>query len=259
MAVLGEGVASTRGGKTSIGWLLIGFALGGFFDGILLHQILQWHHLLSGLADSVASNLPFQVLADGLFHLLMYVIAVLGGMVLLGYRSSEENSGSVLRPVLLGFGAWHVLDAFISHWVLGIHRIKMESEMPIVWDLLWLVVFGIAPIVIGLMLPKDRRPSRGSGRVILGLTVLAALATSAGPLLQGADQTIVVFRPGKDQPEMMQAVMAAGASVKQTDATGMIWVVDEVSWQGMVTLHRNGALLVSSTPVLAGCLGWTKA
>lgn len=25
----------------------LGFALGGFFDGILLHQILQWHHLLS--------------------------------------------------------------------------------------------------------------------------------------------------------------------------------------------------------------------
>ena len=25
----------------------IGFALGGFFDGILLHQVLQWHHLFS--------------------------------------------------------------------------------------------------------------------------------------------------------------------------------------------------------------------
>lgn len=25
---------------------LLGFALGGFFDGILLHQVLQWHHLL---------------------------------------------------------------------------------------------------------------------------------------------------------------------------------------------------------------------
>ena len=28
--------------------LLLGMALGGFFDGILLHQMLQWHHLLSG-------------------------------------------------------------------------------------------------------------------------------------------------------------------------------------------------------------------
>src|SRR4051794_15960674 len=30
---------------------LVGLAMGGFFDGILLHQVLQWHHLLS-LVDS---------------------------------------------------------------------------------------------------------------------------------------------------------------------------------------------------------------
>ena len=29
--------------------LWVGLSLGGFFDGILLHQILQWHHLLSGV------------------------------------------------------------------------------------------------------------------------------------------------------------------------------------------------------------------
>jgi uncharacterized membrane protein len=27
--------------------LLLGIGLGGFFDGIVLHQILQWHHMLS--------------------------------------------------------------------------------------------------------------------------------------------------------------------------------------------------------------------
>lgn len=31
--------------------ILLGLSLGGFFDGILLHQILQWHHLLSLVAD----------------------------------------------------------------------------------------------------------------------------------------------------------------------------------------------------------------
>jgi Predicted membrane protein len=30
----------------------LGFGLGGFFDGILLHQILQWHHLLSGIEEA---------------------------------------------------------------------------------------------------------------------------------------------------------------------------------------------------------------
>ena len=27
---------------------LMGVGLGGFIDGILLHQILQWHHMLTG-------------------------------------------------------------------------------------------------------------------------------------------------------------------------------------------------------------------
>ncbi|TIU49152.1 MAG: DUF2243 domain-containing protein, partial [Mesorhizobium sp.] len=56
------------------GWLLVGFALAGFFDGIVLHQILQWHHLLS--AFSPGSDLRFQVMSDGLFHLVMYLLLV---------------------------------------------------------------------------------------------------------------------------------------------------------------------------------------
>jgi uncharacterized membrane protein len=25
--------------------ILLGLGLGGFFDGIILHQVLQWHHM----------------------------------------------------------------------------------------------------------------------------------------------------------------------------------------------------------------------
>ena len=27
--------------------VLFGLGLGGFFDGIVLHQVLQWHHMVS--------------------------------------------------------------------------------------------------------------------------------------------------------------------------------------------------------------------
>jgi uncharacterized membrane protein len=27
--------------------IFFGLGLGGFFDGIVLHQLLQWHHMLS--------------------------------------------------------------------------------------------------------------------------------------------------------------------------------------------------------------------
>ena len=65
--------------RLAIAAFWLGFALGGFFDGILLHQILQWHHLLSGLESRGRpfADLRFQILADGYFHILMYVVAAI--------------------------------------------------------------------------------------------------------------------------------------------------------------------------------------
>ena len=44
-----EAVPRTPDHRIRRAGLLLGFAMGGFFDGILLHQILQWHHLLSAI------------------------------------------------------------------------------------------------------------------------------------------------------------------------------------------------------------------
>lgn len=243
-------------GRSRAGWLLVGFALGGFFDGILLHQILQWHHLLSGLDDPAGSNLPFQVMADGLFHLLMYVLAVVGTMMLLG--APRASKGGIFRYVLIGFGVWHVLDAFVSHWLLGLHRIKMDSANPLIWDLAWFVVFGVVPIVIGVMMPKNDRPSRGATAAVMSITLLAAVTAAIGPRFFDSGETIIVFRPGMEESRMMDAIIAADADLKWTDSSGTVWAVDDVSWSGLVTLHARGAVLVSATPLVAGCLAWTR-
>lgn len=42
--------------------VLRGAALGGFFNGILLHQILQWHHLLSNVEGAAFQDLRMQLL-----------------------------------------------------------------------------------------------------------------------------------------------------------------------------------------------------
>jgi Predicted membrane protein (DUF2243) len=52
--------------------ILLGVGFGGFFDGIVLHQILQWHHLLTSTGDHPATTvagLEDNTLADGFFHL----------------------------------------------------------------------------------------------------------------------------------------------------------------------------------------------
>jgi hypothetical protein len=37
--------------RITIGGILLGIGLGEFFDGIVLHQILQWHHMVSHVDD----------------------------------------------------------------------------------------------------------------------------------------------------------------------------------------------------------------
>ncbi|WP_324099374.1 DUF2243 domain-containing protein [Bordetella hinzii] len=133
--------------RRASGWL--GFAMGGFFDGILLHQILQWHHLLSALRTGVLADLRMQVAVDGLFHALMYAVAAVGLWML--YRARRGDAA--IRPpwpaFWMGFGVWHIVDALFSHWITGIHRIRMDSGMPLFWDVLWLAVFGLLPFFLG--------------------------------------------------------------------------------------------------------------
>src|SRR5690606_12976069 len=110
------------------------------------HQILEWHHLFSGI-ESVSGNLRFQILADGLFHALMYVILGSALFLLFRHRNAPRMStASTVGMGLFGFAVWHILDAVLSHWLLGIHRIKMDAANPLAWDLAWLLIFGIIPL-----------------------------------------------------------------------------------------------------------------
>jgi len=63
-----------RGFPAAAGFFL-GLGMGGFFDGIILHQVLQWHHMLTSAgypADNLR-NLQINTLWDGLFHLFTYI------------------------------------------------------------------------------------------------------------------------------------------------------------------------------------------
>ncbi len=137
------------GRSLAVAAFLLGFALSGFFDGILLHQILQWHHLLS----AVGGDLRFQVVADGWFHVAMYAVAALGLWKLWRARAGLAAPVAARRVAawgLIGFGAWHLVDAVGSHWLLGIHRIRMDAASPLAWDLAWAAAFGLAPLALGL-------------------------------------------------------------------------------------------------------------
>jgi hypothetical protein len=71
---------------------IMGLGLGGFIDGIVLHQILQWHHMLTDAgdhpSDSVA-GLEANTRADGFFHLATWVLVATA--MLLTLRAGQRR------------------------------------------------------------------------------------------------------------------------------------------------------------------------
>lgn len=268
MAVAGKVGTTTGDGFTRrFHWsgYLLGFGLGGFFDGILLHQILQWHHLLSGLEGEAFRDLRVQILADGLFHALMYVVAAVGLWLLWRARHEfgESTAGRVsFANVLVGFGVWHVVDTLFSHWLTGIHRIRMDSPNPLLWDIAWLVVFGLVPLAIGtLMRRKDGSGGVMRGSAVAVLLTAAVLSGGAAASLPPPDvsQVMVYFRPGATAEQVFAAAAAVDGRVIWSDRSGQLWAFDLADGSRASTLYRHGALFVGSSLFPVGCLAWSRA
>lgn len=242
---------------------LLGFALGGFFDGILLHQILQWHHLLLAIQTGPFRDIRTQILADGLFHLLMYAIALVGLWSLWRSRHAIQFSGQALiGDALIGFGSWHVLDGILSHWILGIHRIKMDSPNPLIWDLLFFVVFGLAPILLGYLVRKrvnTAEPPAGTGRTATAMFAIGVLTAGFIAALPPKDvrQIAVLVRPA-DANKLLDGLREVDGGILWADRSGALWVFNVGKHARPGRLYDHGALFVTRSPAALGCLAWIR-
>jgi uncharacterized membrane protein len=155
--------ASTAGGFPVSAGIFFGLGLGGFFDGIVLHQLLQWHHMLSsaGYPPDSVRNLQINVLWDGLFHMSTYVFTALGLYLLWRYsrKSHIRWSGKLLpAAMLIGFGIFNLAEGLVDHQILGLHHVNetVPREHWIYWDIGFLV-WGAAMIAGGWSLLKRGR------------------------------------------------------------------------------------------------------
>ncbi|HEY8357618.1 MAG TPA: DUF2243 domain-containing protein [Ramlibacter sp.] len=246
------------------GAFLVGLGLGGFFDGILLHQVLQWHHFLSNVDAPALRDMRMQILADGLFHVLMYFIAAIGLALLWRGRKecAQPGAGTLLwGSALLGFCIWHFIDIVLAHWVVGIHRVRVDAPNPLAWDLGWLFLFGVVPLFFAWRLRKGGGSgSSGGGRAAATLGIAALLAGPIAALPAGdSDQVMVLFAPGTSGAAAFDALARADARVLWVDRSGGLWAVKMADAQGgRSQLYRNGAMLVSNSPIALGCFSWTR-
>ena len=150
--------------------ILFGMGLGGFFDGIVLHQLLQWHHMLTsaGYPPDSVRNLQINTFWDGLFHAGTWVFVALGLVIL--WRASRRThirwSGKLLPgSMLMGFGLFNLVEGIIDHQLLGIHHVNetVPREQWIYWDLGFLA-WGAAMLVGGwLLLRAGQRKTAREG------------------------------------------------------------------------------------------------
>lgn len=149
--------------------VLLGVGLGGFIDGILLHQVLQWHHMLTGAAggqpmDTVA-GLEANTLVDGFFHLATWVLVAIGA----GLMARAWQRGELAPPwrahvglLLVGWGAFNVVEGVIDHQLLGLHHVRDDLGAPLGWDLAFLAL-GALLIGVGVALWRSCSASATTG------------------------------------------------------------------------------------------------
>ncbi|MBU3864176.1 DUF2243 domain-containing protein [Streptomyces sp. 4503] len=162
--------------------IVLGVGLGGFLDGILLHQLLQWHHMLSSTNHDrigvryynphTVSGLEMNTVWDGIFHAVCW-IAVLLGLALLYARVTHDRrrvwgSRVLWGWILVGWGLFNLVEGVLDHQILGIHHVRTGPEQPW-WDAGFLIL-GALLVAGGHLLQRggaapDPEAPRATGHV----------------------------------------------------------------------------------------------
>jgi uncharacterized membrane protein len=144
-------VRATHHGPIISAGILLGTGLGGFVDGILLHQILQWHNMLSAVKPPIdLVTMKYNMVWDGLFHAFTWIVTAIGLARLwsAGKRSDVPwSTRTFVGSLVMGWGLFSFIEGVIDHQLLGIHHVH-PGEGQLAWDVGFLVL-GLAQIVGG--------------------------------------------------------------------------------------------------------------
>lgn len=138
---------------------MYGIGLGGFVDGIVLHQILQWHHMVSDVSQypvTTVAGLEVNTLADGFFHVATWLFVVGASIVTLAqWRQGRlaPNWKFHLGGVVMGWGLFNLAEGLVDHQLLGVHHVRDDLGGPLSWDIGFLV-FGAALTLGGWALQR---------------------------------------------------------------------------------------------------------
>ncbi|APR87565.1 hypothetical protein A7982_12914 [Minicystis rosea] len=140
---------------------VMGMGMGGFFDGILFHQILQTHNMLSNwIPTKSLVDIQINMVWDGVFHAFCWIMVGIGlGMLwrIMARPDAPRSGRTYAGSLLLGWGAFNLVEGLVDHEILQIHHVYQNGPH-LLWDMVFLAS-GVCLIVAGAATIRgDRRP-----------------------------------------------------------------------------------------------------
>jgi uncharacterized membrane protein len=130
--------------------IVLGIGLGGFIDGIVLHQILQWHEMISAKVPPITLIAKsVNMFWDGVFHAVCLIVVLVGILLLwkLQHRNDVDRSGNLLSGgMILGWGLFNIVEGIIDHHLLKLHNVREITTNIQLWN------WGFLGISVGMLL-----------------------------------------------------------------------------------------------------------
>lgn len=150
--------STSRWPASRVPGVVLGVGLGGFVDGIALHQIAHWHNMGSAVLPPVTLEAMRQNMAwDGWFHAAVWACTLAGAYLLL----RDARAGRALPAplpftgqLLLGWGLFNLVEGVANHHLLELHHVRdLPVHVP-AYDWIFLVVGGVGLAALGWWLQR---------------------------------------------------------------------------------------------------------
>jgi uncharacterized membrane protein len=142
--------------------LIMGAGIAAVFDGVVFHQVLQWHHMLSGWhPPTTIANLRLNTRADGWFDVAAFALLLVGVSLLwrVTARAGRRPPWRLVAAcVVTGAGAFNVVEGVVDHELLGIHHVREGADAG-TYDAVFLAA-SLGVCLVGAYLLRQARGSR---------------------------------------------------------------------------------------------------
>ena len=105
-------------------------------------------------------GMKINMLADGLFDLFCWIVTIIAIVLLFREASSGSlpSARSYIGDIFIGGGFFNLIEGSVDHELLRIHHVR-TTEHWLLWDLGFLLIFGLGFIAVGFWLRRSQPPA----------------------------------------------------------------------------------------------------